>query len=372
MRTSFQPAEDGEDETAFKPLKSNLSRLAAERSAERKAGLADSGKPSYSKDYLQKLKAATPSTSTRSSDDDPGTTDEMDVVERGARDLDITSKFGLGALTRSSNSVIPTDAEIREKKERRARLAKEQAAEFVSLDPEDDDDDEFKDRRLTLREQEDKYPETRLVRDDEDIAEGFDDFTEDGKVALGRRAERDADRRRRQEMQDLIAQAEGSASDEDSEASEAERNAAYEAAQTRAGTYGERSTGAHQRDNEDEPKAPSRIAPVPELGAVIARLAVEMQRMKEAQLAKEMRVEELRREKEELAEREVWIQSQLKETGETYERLRQEAGVTSTNGIASTTPEGRMFLDRGLESLGSVGARGATPVADLGDITEPS
>jgi hypothetical protein len=37
------------------------------------------------------------------------------------------------------------------------------------------------------------------------------------------------------------------------------------------------------------------------------------------------------------------------------------AGVP--NGVGGTTPEGKMFLDRGLESLG---ARGATPVDGVG------
>lgn len=370
LRTSFGPPEDGEDDVVFKPRKSNLSRVAAERSVERKVALQSDERPSYSKDYLQQLKSATPSSPGKSTGDDGDCiSSEVSELERGTRELDIVSKFGAGALTKSSASAIPTDAEIREKKERRARLAKEQAADFVSLDPEDrdDDDHEFKDRRLALRPEEEKYPETRLVPDDEDVAEGFDDFTEDGKVTLGRNAEREAERRRRQEMRNLISQAEGSGSDASSDASEAERNAAYEAAQTRAGTYGERSTGSRRRLDDDRPKTPPRIAPVPELGAVLAKLKSALQSMKEAQLAKEMRLEDLRREKEELAEREVWIQKQLKDTGERYEKLRQEAGMAGTNGVASTTSEGKMFLDRGLESLGTSDARGATPVGGLND-----
>lgn len=358
---SFGPSEAGEDDNdVFTPKKSNLGRIAAERNAGRKSALSDS-RPSYSKDYLEELKSATPSRPAKSS----GTSDEDDEVQavtEGTREIDITSKFGpLTTLAHAASSAIPSDTEIREKKERRARLAKEQ--EYLSLNESDEEDGGD---RLVLREKE-QYPETRLVPDDEDVAEGFDDFTEDGKIALGKNAEREAQRRRKKEMAEMIAQAEGSDDEASEDDSEAERNAAYEAAQTRAGTYGERSTGRPRRQDDNRAKTPPRIAPVPELGAVLAKLRSTLEQTEQTQHAKEIRLDELRREKEELNEREKWIQTQLKETGERYEKLRLEAGLgtgaaSTTNGVGGTTPEGRMFLDRGLESLG---ARGATPV--LGD-----
>lgn len=358
---SFGATETGDDDrsTAFTPKKSNLSRLAAERNAERKA--AGTSTPSYSKDYLNELKSATPSRPVRTSGDelDDGE-DDVQAVTRGTGEIDIASKFGPLATT-SASSAIPTDAEIREKKERRARMAKEPNFLSLNSDEEDDDDD-----RLVLREKQ-KYPETRLDHDDEDVAEGFDEFTEDGKIALGRNAEREAARRRKREMAEMIARAEVEDDDAEEDDSEAERNAVYEAAQTRAGTYGERNTGHKTKDDMDRPRTPPRVAPVPELYSVMAKLKSALSSMEEVKRAKEIRLDELKAEKQDLGEREKWIQSQLQETGERYEKLRQEAGlaVDGTGGasmLGNVTPEGKLFLDRGLESLG---ARGATPVGGL-------
>jgi len=75
----------------------------------------------------------------------------------------------------------------------------------VSLDDEEDenwasdDDDEFRSNRneISLRPKElkEKYAETRLVPDDEDIAEGFEEYVEDGRISLDVR--RNARRRRK-------------------------------------------------------------------------------------------------------------------------------------------------------------------------------
>ena len=105
-------------------------------------------------------------------------------------------------MLREHNSAIPTDAEIREKKERRARLAKEQ--DFISLDNDggntviEDVDDELNDEKILLpyaQRASSSKEETRLVRDNEDIAEGFDELVSDGRVALGKKVEREQKQR---------------------------------------------------------------------------------------------------------------------------------------------------------------------------------
>ena len=63
----------------------------------------------------------------------------------------------------------------------------------------------------------------------------------------------------------------------------------------------------------------------------------------------------MRAEKVDIAEREVWIQAQLKETGERYEKLRVEAGLgggtaTPVNGFKG---DQGVAMQRGLESLGT-------------------
>ncbi|KAL9112796.1 MAG: hypothetical protein Q9187_007721, partial [Circinaria calcarea] len=232
LRLSFGPGETSmvNDESAtsevFTPKKSNLSRQAIEKNALRKTlgtSLPSDSlpirpieeRPSYSKGYLNELKSSTPSTPKRLNS-------PSDEEEASSNALDIASKFGTD-LFFQQNSSIPTDAEIKEKKERRARLAKEQ--EFISLNsnPTSDEDDDDDDDSVTLRARK-KEPETRLVRDDEDIAEGFDSFVEDGRISLGKKAEREQKRRHQVEMREMIEEAEAT-SGEGSDDSEAERRA---------------------------------------------------------------------------------------------------------------------------------------------------
>lgn len=79
--------------------------------------------------------------------------------------------------------------------------------------------------------------------------------------------------------------------------------------------------------------------------------------MKDAKSAKERRLEELKAEKIEMKEREVWIQAQLKEVGERYEKLRREAGMTGEGGKKGQG----LLVERGLESFGNTPLPG-TPV----------
>ncbi|KAL2044526.1 hypothetical protein ABVK25_012406 [Lepraria finkii] len=93
---------------------------------------------------------------------------------------------------------IPSAAEIAEKKLRRARPAlrrrrprpqqtgQEQEQNYIPLDAYDSDG-EFKPQRLqlgTYLHQPEKSKDTRLEREDEDIAEGFEQFIEDDPDAV--------------------------------------------------------------------------------------------------------------------------------------------------------------------------------------------
>ncbi len=347
--------DDDDDAPAvvFTPKKSNLSRQAVEKNALRKS-LAPSlssehlpfrqteERPSYSKNYLDELKTSTPST--------PKDLKSLSDVEDGqSKALDLAAKFGSDPELQQ-DSAIPTDAEIREKKERRARLAKEE--EYINLS----DDDESNEISLLPQKQK---PETRLVRDDEDIAEGFDEFVDDGRVALGKKAEREQKRRQEAQMRELINEAEGS-SDEDTDDSEAERKAAYEAAQTRAGMDGLRKEDPYARPR--RPKTPPKITPLPTLTACLERLQANLASMQYTKMQKIKRMEELQREKADIAVREEEIQRLLKEAGENYEKLRAEAGLAEgehRNG-QRMIGDGTSTPGRGLESLGN------TPIASEG------
>lgn len=350
----------GTTSAIFTPKKSNLSRQAVEKNAFRKS-LASSlssehlpfrqteERPSYSKDHLDELKSSTPST--------PKDTSSLSDAEEGeTRALNLAAKFG-SDLTVQQVTAIPTDAEIREKKERRTRLAKEE--EYINLS-----DGEEESHEISLLPRKPK-PETRLVRDDEDIAEGFDEFVEDGRIALGKKAEREQRRRHAAQMRDLINEAEGT-SDEDSDDSEAERKTAYEAAQTRAGM-----DGLQKDDNTSSrprrPKTPPRITPLPTLAGCLERLQGSLSSMQYAKMQKVKRMEELQREKADITVREEEIQRLIKEAGENYERLRAEAGLGGGEHppVKNAEGNGQMLLgdgkmSRGLESIGN------TPVASEG------
>lgn len=307
-RLSFGPGATDDTENNTESLLAKragrLGRLASERNAAGKLPFRtgqDEERPSYSKETLKQLQQSTPST--------PKEETLYPENEDGG--------VGLLQITRTSEqAIIPSEAEIQEKKARRARLAKQQ--EFISLYGEEDDQDDGP-KDIILRDKEEKYGETRLVRDDEDFAEGFDDYVEDGQISLGRKAERAQEKLKRQEMAVLIAQAEGSGSDAETDASEAERNAAYEAAQTRHGTYG-RNAIIEQAQSPQIPK----ITPIPDLAGVINSLKTTLQTAKETRDATYRKLASLKTERAEVGEREIWVQSQLTEIGEKYAHITKD------------------------------------------------
>lgn len=338
----------GAGSDVFTPKKSNLSRKAIEKNALRKSLAASissehlpirSGqiddRPSYSKDYLEELRSSTPSTP---KDLASLSADEDDT----SKALDVAAKFGAD-IARREEGLIPTEAEIKEKKQRRARLAKEQ--DFISLD----DGDGSNEVSLLSRK---TKAETRLVREDEDLGEGFDEFVEDGRISLGKKAEREQKRRHRTEMQDMIDEAEGT-TDEDSDDSEAERKGAYEAAQTRAGM-----DGLHKEDNQQRPtrpRTPPRITPLPSLSSCLERLQAALSTVEYSKMQNVKKMEDLQHQKAQIAAREVEIQQLLKVAGATYEKLHSEAGFGAglnepllVNGKFSD----HVVVSRGLESFG--------------------
>lgn len=244
---------------------------------------------------------------------------------------------------------ILSEAEIRERKDRRARLAAQ--ADFISLDSGSDSDSDRK--RITLNFK--KKKESRLIAEDEDLGEGYDDFVTDGSLTLSRKAERDFQKRQRQEMADLIQAAEdGSESDD----SEAERKAAYEAAQRRAGM-----DGLSRHDDEMEEGLVPRMKPLPEFGEVLARMKGLVQGLETEARRKRDRISEMEKEKEEILAREQEVQKMLDEAGQKYHSLVGEKGVAKLVGQsplrAGQSPlrvpgiVGDVPVERGLESFGT-------------------
>jgi len=355
-RLSFGPgeiisgdaAEALEDEEAFTPKKATLGRRVIEGNAIRKILPVrtpdDDERPTYSKDYLNELKSSTPSTPkdllarhAAVEDEDEPNASELE----GAIIVHMNEKFG------SSPASIPSEAEIREKKERRARIAHEK--DFISLNDTDDDR-----RQVSLLPQK-KEKETRLVREDEDLGEGFDEFVNDGRVSLGKKQEREARRRHRKEMADLIHQAEGS-SGEESDDSEAERRAAYEAAQTRAGM-----DGLHKPNDNPEFSAaqiPSKITPLPLLSECLEGLQATLSTMEQQLAKRQKKLEESKQEKQDITVRETEVQELLKQAGARYAVLKGDTNgaapdpqsLVNAHNNGLTAP---LVVDRGLESFGN-------------------
>lgn len=340
-RLSFGPgeiisgdaAEALEDEETFTPKKA-IGRRIVEKSSQYDNLVDDEERPTYSKGYLDELKSSTPTSMALVTADDELGLDELE----GAMIIDLDSK----------PSYIPSEAEIREKKERRARLAHEE--DFISLN-----DDGGRDSELSLVSRK-KKPESRLVREDEDLGEGFDEFVEDGRIALGKKQERAAKRKHRKEMAEMINQAEGS-SNEDSDDSEAERRIAYEEAQTRAGM-----DGLHKpTDDLDDAsiQMPTKITPLPGLAESLENFKITLNDIEQDMVRRQKHLEDLNQEKEDILVRELEVQELLKQAGARYSAMRpnsigteavgdvQEVIDAHDNGLPSRT------ADRGLESFGN-------------------
>ncbi|KAI1082104.1 nineteen complex-related protein 2-domain-containing protein [Whalleya microplaca] len=299
---------------------------------------ADDGRPRYSKEYLSELQSSTPNTPRDlsklhlASDDDEMALDPSEL--EGAMIVDTAP------ASAPTHTAVLTEAEIQEKKARRARLAQQHGSrdteDFISLS---DDERGAGDSYLSVlsRQSQSQYQlhtkskskseGTRLVREDEDLGEGFDEFVEDSGLSLGRKAEREARRRQRAEMASLITTAEGGSGpsgDDASDDSEAERRAAYERAQTRAGMDGlaaERAQQQRRLRHLHESAAPPRITPLPDLSVLVAAFKARMRDKEEEMVRLRARIAELKEEREGVLRREPEVQRLLDEAGERYRAL---------------------------------------------------
>ena len=310
-------------------------------------------RPRYSKEYLEELQSSTPNTPRPASHTDtaPEAEDEMnlDISELdGAVIVDDPSSAPAQPAAAAAPRIL-TATEIQEKKERRARLAHEKNPDFISLTDEEAEEESSR-----------KKDETRLVRADENLYEGFEAFVEDDDVALGRKAEREARRRKREEMASLIREAEGN-SDEESDESDAERRAAFEAAQSRAGMDGLKRPAPSQ-DHQQAPKP--KITPLPSMTECLAALQATLATKKAELEAKSRKVAELRAERVEIKTREAEVQRLVDQAGERYKAAVAGAGAGAGALEAAESParmlggeSGEFAAERGLESFGTPTAR---------------
>ncbi|KEY68449.1 hypothetical protein S7711_01223 [Stachybotrys chartarum IBT 7711] len=302
----------------------------------------DDDRPKYSKEYLEELQSSTPNTPQNVSSVPSEMGDEMDLDPSELEGALVVETSDAASPPKPRSSIL-TDAEIREKKERRARLAKEQ--DFLSVEDDDDEGGTLNGKK--------KKEESRLMAEDEDLGEGFDDYVDDGGLSLGKRAEKERRKRDRQQMADMINAAEGHTSDSSSD-SDAERRIAYEAAQTRAGMDGLKKPPKNPA--QELLQVPPKITPLPSLAECLATLQTSIRAMEVDIKAKSTRVQQLRQEREEITKREGEVQALLDETGRKYQEAMGQGSVEGGT-ISSNGPSVELVGERGLESLGATPLR---------------
>ena len=337
-------AAEDESSEVFTPKKVPLGQRALENSAIKRGiatsrlplrSLADEDeRPRYSKEYLEELQSSTPNTPQNISTYPPEDDDAMDLDASELEGALIVDAPEIAAS--KPNTTVLTEVEIREKKERRARLAMEQ--DFLSL--EDDENDSLGRK---------KKDDTRLVAEDEDLGEGFDNYVEDGGLSLGKRAEKERRKHERQKMAELITAAEGHTSDSSSD-SDAERRIAYEAAQTRAGLDGLKKP--KKKPHEDLLQVSPKITSLPSLTECLARLQATLRGMEEDLKGKQARVEKLRTEREDIVKREGEVQALLDDTGRKYQEAMGQGKVEDSAALRSGLVA-EVLGERGLENLGT-------------------
>ncbi|KAK4097438.1 hypothetical protein N658DRAFT_527040 [Parathielavia hyrcaniae] len=394
-RLSFGPNEGAADDedssagsavatpsTTKKPLSQRLLATSALRKSANLAGTlpmrlgGQEEAPRYSKEYLEELQSSTPTTPQNlASLQTAGGEDEMELDPSELEGAVVVQSTEIAPpQSRPGNLAthVLTEAEIRERKERRARLAQE--AGFISLEGGDESDEDAAARqhgggRMAVHfPSSNKKKETRLIAEDEDLGEGYDEFVSDGGLALGKKAERDAARRHKLEMAELIQAAEDG-SDADSDDSEAERRAAYEAAQRRAGL-----DGLHLHDEDHDigggvgPDVIPRMKPLPKLNEVLQRMREILQGLEDQVTYKRTMIADLGKEKKEILAREKEVQEILNQAGAKYQAVVASAGgnVGDVARLAGQSPmrplppglAADLPVERGLESFGATPTRG--------------
>lgn len=256
---SFGEEEEDGDGEVFKVKKSNLSRNLAlgthPASIPPTLDQATISRPIYDAAYLKELKASTPTAR-------PPTPSNLDPY-----DADMSVDFGDVSMQsvdeeiEESAAFIPSESSIKVAKEKRERLRKIQVTgeeDFISLS-------------VTKRADESQgpHPESRLVREEDELGEGDDEFAEytsaQERIALGKKSRKLEASRRRDTMKELIADAD----EEDEETIE------WEQEQLRRGGHKTPEPSAKVKQVYKPAPIPP-ATPVPNLSSAIARLSEQL------------------------------------------------------------------------------------------------
>ena len=343
------------------------SRLSSDSFAHRPSHQEAQDAPRYTSDYLAALKAeqltAPPPSAQLVPEDElppspPQPPQDGDDGLEGIGFIDTTPSYAhatfvhqptpsTDVIVPGNETHIPTATEIAEKKARRARLAAEEKADaYIKLSDDDADSSSEDDRprdslivpasevRKTDKYGHDKSRIGQYELDDDNFAEGFDEFVDDPariQTVTGKETESAARKKRREEIQRHLGDDEGAEDEED--ADEAARMRDYDAAQLRHATYINRSTThgqaerQKQQDREREEKWRREkemryiVRPVPRMGDAVRNLKAKVESVRAEREALEKKIEGVRKEREVIKEDEERVKVLLKEAGEKLERV---------------------------------------------------
>ncbi|KAK0201965.1 nineteen complex-related protein 2-domain-containing protein [Desarmillaria ectypa] len=292
-RLSFGGSDYEEDaEEAFQVKKSKLSKklTLAKHSADilpnlDQATISPNRGPKYDQAYLNELKAS----NRRAPAPDPYDADMSMDLSMDAGDVCIQSVDDVDVLMETS---IPSESSIKVAKERRERLRATDASgteDFISLS-------------LTRRtEDQGPHPESRLMREDDELGEGDDEFADytsaQERIALGKKSRKVEASKRRDAMKEMIADAE----EEDEETME------WEQEQLRRGgtTPSDPSPSSSKVRQTYKAASIPPMTAVPTLGPALTRLTQQLAQLTTSHATNTAALNSLAQERGELDDREI-------------------------------------------------------------------
>ncbi|KAF9263422.1 hypothetical protein L218DRAFT_980230 [Marasmius fiardii PR-910] len=280
-RLSFAGDEEGEDTTgAFQLKKSKLSRKLAAGSLNIPQNLdqatISSSRPAYDQAYLNQLKANTPSV-------------RAPPPVRAHYDADTSYVGDTVEVIDTTETSIPSESSVKAAKERRERLRTSLATgtdDYISLS-------------VSKYEDHGPHPESRLVREEDELGEADDEYAEytsaQERVALSKKSRKIEASKRREEMKELIADAD----EVDEETAE------WEQEQLRRGGHLSRDSPSSKQTKQTYKPAPiPAVTPIPTLSASLARLTQQMAQLTTSHAQNTSALNSLVQEREQVNERE--------------------------------------------------------------------
>ncbi|KAF6755800.1 nineteen complex-related protein 2-domain-containing protein [Ephemerocybe angulata] len=289
-RLSFGAEEEEGEGEVFQIKKSKLSKsltlgkLASNVPLNLEQASISPSRPTYDQAYLNELKATTPTSRPpqyASADADMS----MDV-EVSTRSVDVFEDADA-----SGEAFIPSESSVKAVKEKRERLRKLKVSgeeDFISLS--------------VTRRSEDSgpHPESRLVREEDELGEGEDEFAEytsaQDRIALGKKSRKKEASKRREAMEEMINDAE----EVDEETME------WEQEQLRRGGH-----RTYEPSTSSKPKQTYKPAPIPAqttiptLQPAISRLTQQLAQLTASHATNSAALQTLAQEREEVEKREI-------------------------------------------------------------------